>query len=158
MKTGSTSKAGFCLSATATRNKIHMIAVVMASESSKTRVKEASQLLDYGFSNCQMIKDVTTKKEIGKITVEKGEQEEVQYKNKIVSQILDIKNSTGKIKKKIQIYKIKAPVKKGQCVGKILYMRGNKVIKTEEINAERAIKKADFLSQMKKICLRYFQI
>ena len=75
-----------------------------------------------------------------------------------MSQILDIKNSTGKIKKKIQIYKIKAPVKKGQCVGKILYMRGNKVIKTEEINAERAIKKADFLSQMKKICLRYFQI
>ena len=120
MKTGSTSKAGFCLSATATRNKIHMIAVVMASESSKTRVKEASQLLDYGFSNCQMIKDVTTKKEIGKITVEKGEQEEVQYKNKIVSQILDIKNSTDKIKKKIQIYKIKAPVKKGQCIGKIL--------------------------------------
>lgn len=158
MKTGSTSKAGFCLSATATRNKIHMIAVVMASESSKTRVKEASQLLDYGFSNCQMIKDVTTKKEIGKITVEKGEQEEVQYKNKIVSQILDIKNSTDKIKKKIQIYKIKAPVKKGQCIGKILYMRGNKVIKTEEINAKTSIKKADFFSQIKKICLRYFQI
>ena len=158
MKTGSTSKAGFCLSATATRNKIHMIAVVMASESSKTRVKEASQLLDYGFSNCQMIKDVTTKKEIGKITVEKGEQEEVQYKNKIVSQILEIKNSTDKIKKKIQIYKIKAPVKKGQCIGKILYMRGNKVIKTEEINAKTSIKKADFFSQIKKICLRYFQI
>lgn len=158
MKTGSTSKAGFCLSATATRNKIHMIAVVMASESSKTRVKEASQLLDYGFSNCQMIKDVTTKKEIGKITVEKGEQEEVQYKNKIVSQILDIKNSTGKIKKKIQIYKIEAPVKKGQCVGKIVYLRGNKVIKAEEIKAKTSIKKADFFSQIKKISLRYFQI
>lgn len=158
MKTGSTSKAGFCLSATATRNKIHMIAVVMASESSKTRVSEASQLLDYGFSNCQMIKDVTTKKEIGKILVEKGEQEEVQYKNKIVSQILDIKNSTDKIKKKIKIYKIKAPVKKGQCVGKILYMRGNKVIREEKIKAKTSIKKADFFSQIKKISLRYFQI
>ena len=158
MKTGSTSKAGFCLSATATRNKIHMIAVVMASESSKTRVKEASQLLDYGFSNCQMIKDVTTKKEIGKITVEKGEQEEVQYKNKIVSQILDIKNSTDKIKKKIKIYKIKAPVKKGQCVGNIVYSRRNKVIKTEQIKALTSIKKADFFSEIKKISVQYFLI
>lgn len=158
MKTGSTSKAGFCLSATATRNKIHMIAVVMASQSSKTRVSEASQLLDYGFSNCQMIKDVTTKKEIGKILVEKGEQEEVQYKNKIVSQILDIKNSTDKIKKKIKIYKIKAPVKKGQCVGNIVYSRRNKVIKTEQIKALASIKKADFFSEIKKISVQYFLI
>lgn len=158
MKTGSTSKAGFCLSATATRNKMHMIAVVMASESSKTRVSEASKLLDYGFSNCQMIKDVTTKKEIGKILVEKGEQEEVQYKNKIVSQILDIKNSTDKIKKKIKIYKIKAPVKKGQCVGNIVYSRRNKVIKTEQIKALTSIKKADFFSEIKKISVQYFLI
>lgn len=158
MKTGSTSKAGFCLSATATRNKIPMIAVVMASESSKTRVKEASQLLDYGFSNCQMIEDVTTKKEIGKIVVEKGEQEEVKYKNKTVSQILDIKNGTGKIKKRIKIYKIKAPVKKGQCVGKIVYLRNNKVVKTEKIKAEESIKKADIFSQIKKISSQYFLI
>lgn len=158
MKTGSTSKAGFCLSATATRNKMHMIAVVMASESSKTRVSETSKLLDYGFSNCQMIKDVTTKKEIGKILVEKGEQEEVQYKNKIVSQILDIKNSTDKIKKKIKIYKIKAPVKKGQCVGNIVYSRRNKVIKTEQIKALTSIKKADFFSEIKKISVQYFLI
>ena len=158
MKTGSTSKAGFCLSATATRNKIHMIAVVMASESSKTRVKEASQLLDHGFSNCQMIKDVTTKKEIGKINVEKGEENEIRYKNKIVSQVLDIKNSADKIKKKIKIYKIKAPVKKGQCVGKIVYSRKNKVIKTEEIEALTSIKKADFFSEIKKISIQYFLI
>lgn len=158
MKTGSTSKAGFCLSATATRNKIHMIAVVMASESSKTRVSEASQLLDYGFSNCQMIKDVTTKKEIGKIMVDKGQQDEISYKNKIVSQILDIKNSADKIKKKIQIYKIKAPVKKGQCVGKIIYSRKNKVIKAEEIKALKSIKKADFFFGLRKIFVHYFLI
>ena len=158
MKTGSTRKAGFCLSATATRNKIHMIAVVMASESSKTRLSEASQLLDYGFSNCQMIKDITTKKEIGKIIVRKGEKDKVQYKNKIVLQILDIKNSTGKIKKKIQIYKITAPVKKGQCVGKILYLRDNKVIRSEQIKALESIKKADFFSEIKKISAHYFLI
>ena len=158
MKTGSTGKAGFCLSATATRNKIHMIAVVMASESSKTRIKEASSLLDYGFSNCQMIKNVTTKKEIGKIPIKKGEQDEVQYKNKITSKLLDIKNSTGKIKKRIKIYDIEAPVKKGQCVGNIIYYRENKVIKIEKIKAETDIKKADFFWQIKKISNQYFLI
>ena len=63
MKTGSTGEAGFCLSATATRNKIHMIAVVMGCESSKARIKDARTLLDYGFSNCQRIHSETTRKE-----------------------------------------------------------------------------------------------
>ena len=158
MKTGSTSKAGFCLSATATRNKIHMIAVVMASESSKTRIKEASSLLDYGFSNCQMITDTTTSKEIGKIAVQKGEQEQVSCDKKIKTQILDIKNSTQKVKKKIKIYPVKAPVKKGQCVGEIWYLRGNKIIKKEKIKAQEAVKKADIFSQIQKIACRYFLI
>ena len=158
MKTGSTSKAKFCLSATATRKKIHMIAVVMASESSKTRVKEASKLLDYGFANCQMIKDITTKKEIGKITVQKGEEDEILYQDKIETQILDIKNSTGKIKKRIKIYKLKAPVQKGSSIGEIRYLRGNKVIKMKKIKAEKSIEKVDIFSQIKKISSRYFLI
>lgn len=158
MKTGSTSKAGFCLSATATRNKIHMIAVVMGSESSKTRIKEASALLDHGFSNCHMIKDTTTKKEIGKIPVQKGEEDEVFYQDKIETQILDIKNSTGKIKKRIKIYKVKAPIKKGSIVGEIRYLRGDKLIKIQKIKAERSIKKANIFSQMKKISSQYFLI
>lgn len=157
MKTGSTSKAGFCLSATATRNKIHMIAVVMDSESSKTRVKEASELLDHGFSNCRMLKDITTKKEIGKILIKGGEEEKVTYKNKVLSQVLDIKSDTDKIKKRIKIYQVKAPVKKGDRVGEILYLRGNKIIKREEIKAERSVKKQSFLSLTKKIITCYFQ-
>lgn len=158
MKTGSTSKAGFCLSATATRNKIHMIAVVMGSESSKTRIKEASALLDHGFSNCHMIKDTTTKKEIGKIPVQKGEEDEVFYQDKIETQILDIKNSTGKIKKRIKIYKVKAPLKKGSIVGEIRYLRDDKLIKIQKIKAEKSIKKANIFSQMKKISSQYFLI
>lgn len=158
MKTGSTSKAKFCLSATATRKKIHMIAVVMASDSSKTRIKEAAELLDYGFANCQMLKDVTTKKEIGKITVQKGVEDEVFYQDKITAQILDIKNSTGKIKKRIKIYKLKAPVQKGSSIGEIRYLRGDKVIKIKKIKAERSVKKADIFSQIKKISSKYFLI
>ena len=158
MKTGSTSKAGFCLSATATRNKIHMIAVVMDSESSKTRIKEASMLLDHGFSNCRMLRDITTKKEIGKILIKGGKEEKVTYKNKVLSQVLDIKSDTDKIKKRIKIYQVKAPVKKGDRVGEILYLRGDKIIKRREwIKAEKSVKKQSFLSLAKKIATRYFQ-
>ena len=57
LKTGSTSKAGFCLSATATRNDISLIAVVMGCESSKARIAASSALLDYGFSVCHLYTD-----------------------------------------------------------------------------------------------------
>ena len=107
MKTGSTGKAGFCLSATATRNKIHMIAVVMGCESSKTRIKDASNLLDYGFSNCQRIRSETTRKEIGKILVQKGQKAEVDCQKKITADLIDIKTQKGKMIKKIKIDSVK---------------------------------------------------
>lgn len=158
MKTGSTGKAGFCLSATATRNKIHMIAVVMGSESSKTRMKDASMLLDYGFSNCQRMRIETTRKEIGKIPVEKGQKSDVSCQKKIITDLVDIKTKPGKVSKRIKIYSVKAPVRKGQVIGEVQYIKGGKIIHKEKILAEETIKKADFLTQIQKISSRYFLV
>ena len=151
MKTGSTGKAGFCLSATATRNKIHMIAVVMGCESSKARIKDARILLDYGFSNCQRIHSETTRKEIGRIPVQKGQRSEVSCQEKVTADLIDIKTQKGKIVKKIKIDSVKAPVKKGQKIGEIQYSKGNIMIHKEKILAQETINKADFLTQIKKI-------
>lgn len=158
MKTGSTGKAGFCLSATATRNKIHMIAVVMGCESSKTRIKDASTLLDYGFSNCQRIRSETTRKEIGKIPVQKGQRSEVSCQEKITADLIDIKTQKGKIIKKIKIDAVKAPVKKGQKIGEIQYIKDGIMIHKEKIIAQETIKKANFLTQIQKISAQYFLI
>ena len=158
MKTGSTGKAGFCLSATATRNKIHMIAVVMGCESSKTRIKDASNLLDYGFSNCQRIRSETTRKEIGKILVQKGQKAEVDCQKKITADLIDIKTQKGKMIKKIKIDSVKAPVKKGQKIGEIQYIKDGIMIHKEKIIAQENIKKADFLTQIQKISAQYFLI
>ena len=158
MKTGSTGKAGFCLSATATRNKIHMIAVVMGSESSKARIKDARTLLDYGFSNCQRIHSETTRKEIGRIPVQKGQRSEVSCQEKVTADLIDIKTQKGKIVKKIKIDSVKAPVKKGQKIGEIQYSKGNIMIHKEKILAQETINKADFLTQIKKISTQYFLI
>ena len=153
MKTGSTGKAGFCLSATATRNKIHMIAVVMGCESSKARIKDARTLLDYGFSNCQRIHSETTRKEIGRIPVQKGQRSEVSCQEKVTADLIDIKTQKGKIVKKIKIDSVKAPVKKGQKIGEIQYSKGNIMIHKEKILAQETINKADFLTQIKKFHL-----
>lgn len=158
MKTGSTSKAGFCLSATVTRGQIHMIAVVMGSESSKARIKDAKTLLDYGFSNCQLIRSETTKKEIGKIKVIKGEKEEVKYPEKITTKLINIKNQKGKIKKKIKIYSLEAPVKKGQMIGEIQYIQDGRLLKKVKIRAKSNVQKATFLSGIQKISMQYFLI
>ena len=158
MKTGSTGKAGFCLSATATRNKIHMIAVVMGCESSKARIKDARTLLDYGFSNCQRIHSETTRKEIGRILVQKGQRSEVSCQEKVTADLIDIKTQKGKIVKKIKIDSVKAPVKKGQKIGEIQYSKGNIMIHKEKILAQETINKADFLTQIKKISTQYFLI
>lgn len=156
LKTGSTSTAKFCLSATATRNGIDLIAVVMASDDSKTRIKDASALLDYGFSNCQVTEDVTTSKEIGKIPVEKGKKETVSYPEKINTKITRIKSDGGKLKKKIKIKTVKAPVKKGQSVGKIIYKDGNKIAAETEIKASESIGKMDYLSSLRRVAGEYF--
>ncbi len=156
LKTGSTSTAKFCLSATATRNGIDLIAVVMASDDSKTRIKDASALLDYGFSNCQVTEDVTTSKEIGKIPVEKGKKETVSYPEKINTKITRIKSDGGKLKKEIKIKTVKAPVKKGQSVGKIIYKDGNKIAAETEIKASESIGKMDYLSSLRRVAGEYF--
>ena len=71
LKTGSTSKAGFCLSATAERNSLKLISVVMAAPDYKARLKDAAALLDYGFSRCSIYED-NTPESLPAIPVKRG--------------------------------------------------------------------------------------
>lgn len=156
LKTGSTSVAKFCLSATATRNGVNMIAVVMASDDSKTRVKDASALLDYGFANCQVITDTTTSKEIGKIKVLKGRKDEVIYENPIKTKIVLVKESRKNITKEIRTESLTAPVKKGQIVGSIVYKNKKKTLGVKEIKAVEVVGKMDYFTSLKRIFGQYF--
>lgn len=156
LKTGSTSTAKFCLSATATRNGVDMIAVVMASDDSKTRMKDASALLDYGFANCQVMEDVTTSKEIGKIKVRKGKKENISYTDNIKAKIINIKGNQKNIKKEIKTKSLTAPVKKGQTIGTIIYKNGKEILEKKEIKASENIEKMDYLTSLWRITEQYF--
>src|SRR5699024_646887 len=78
LKTGSTSKAKFCLSATAERNGVKLIAVVMGCPDSKARVRDASKLLDYGFANCVIYEDTKSIESLPDVMVSQGMEKKVK--------------------------------------------------------------------------------
>ena len=121
LKTGSTSKAKYCLSATASRNGISLTAVVMASPDPKKRFNEAASLLDYGFSLCRNYSEKTSKVLPSKIKIAGGRKKYLSSCTKSNFKYILIKNeSSEKISRKVYLKKnLTAPVKKGENIGKI---------------------------------------
>lgn len=151
LKTGSTGEAKFCVSATAEKNEVELIAVVMAAEDSKKRFKDAVTLLNYGFGKCQLYTDKEPPK-LKKVKVMNGvkEKAEVVY-NDTFSYLdttgADLKGITAKIEMKKEI---KAPVKKGDVLGGLVYELSGKEIGRIDIVAAKEVKKAGFFDYLKK--------
>lgn len=149
LKTGSTSKAKFCLSATAKKDDIEMIAVVMAEPDSKTRVKDAIAMLNYGFGKCSRYSDG---KVLGKrvyADVVKGTEKKVEGEVKDGFQYIDVEGADlSAIEKKAKLEKVKAPVKKGAVIGKVIYSLNGEPIGEVNITAKDKVKKMTFLTAL----------
>ncbi len=155
LKTGSHSKAKNCISATAKRNNLRLIAVILGAPDSNTRFIEAAKLLDYGFENYDSVPIIEQGEIVDVLTVEKGKEPSV---NLIAERNLTILIEKGKkddIKKEIQILpKISAPVKKGQELGKIIiYDKDDNKIEEVNLIAEKDIDKANIFFITKKLFL-----
>lgn len=157
LKTGSTSKALFNLSATATRNDLELIAVVMKAPTSKIRQQEASQLLDYGFANYSNIALAKEGEVIKNIRVIKGVKENVDAVIKNNVDILCKKGEEKSITKNINLKEeINAPLKKGDVIGKVEYIKDKKVVKEANIICSETIEKITVLDMYKKMLKRLF--
>ncbi len=154
LKTGSTSKAGFCLSATAERNHISLIAVVMACQSAKERVKDCASLLDYGFSLCKVYTDKQPPA-LSSVSIHNGTKEMLSCKyDKNFSYVFTSEINPDKIQKKVIFQKnLSAPIKKNQVVGKLEYSYHEKNIGSVSILASHSVKKATYLDYLKKLIL-----
>ena len=152
LKTGSTGDAKFCVSATGEKNGIELIAVVMAAENSKERFADAVKLLNYGFGRCQLYTDEETEG-IKPVKVEGGVEETVSVQRKEAFSYLDTEGADlNNIEKKIEMKKkIKAPLKKGDTVGHIIYSLDGNEIGRSELIAGKSVKKAGFLDFLKKV-------
>ena len=157
LKTGSTSKALFCISASAHKNDMNLIAVILGAKNPKKRFGEAAKLLDYGFMNYQIIKCEPAGTIKAKIKVYKGEEDQVNIaiKNQVSSVIKKNKNQ-DKITSEIKVkHEINAPVRKNSKVGEIIYFINQKEIGKSDLVVTRDIKKASLSKIINKLLNRW---
>lgn len=150
LKTGSTSKAKYCLSASGKKDNIELVAVVMAAPDFKVRFSEARTMLEYGFSKCSLYVDDSAEK--FKIKVKGGTKSAILGSNKVdFSYLFTNKENLSKVKKEsVYAKKINAPIKKGEIIGMTTYYYENKAIGNTDIIALESMKKAGFDFYLKK--------
>lgn len=153
LKTGSTSKAKFCISATATKNKISLIAVVMGCPDSKSRIKDVSAMFDYGFANVAIYEDENPLDDMKEVEILGGETDTVKLKQPdSFSQALLKDDMTKEITKKIRLTEgLEAPVQKNEIIGEVEYLMDDKTIGIVPIRAAEKVKKMTYLHALKKV-------
>lgn len=142
LKTGSTSKAGFCVSATAERDGVSLVCVIMGAESSDERNRAAASLLDWGFANYGVFEH--TPKELENLKVMGGVADSVPIKYDAFSFVTE-KGSAGKIQYKIELPEyISAPVKAGDEVGEVVFTLDGKEIGRTPVYADGEAERIGF--------------
>ncbi len=142
LKTGSTSKAKFCISATAKRDDMHLIAVVMGSPTRDIRNEEAKKLLDYGFANYGVFKESGT--DMADLPVLGGVQDVCRVRSNDISILVDKTKLSGITKKVNLPEELAAPIQKGEKIGTISYYAGEDLIGECDIYATENIEKISF--------------
>lgn len=159
LKTGSTSIALYNLSASATRDELSLIAVVMKAPTSELRFQNAKKILDYGFKNFSYTKRANKGDVIANINVSKGLQNNVNAIINCDTGILTKKGREGEIVQNIQLEKnILAPVQKDQKLGTIEFKLNEQIVATVDIVAENTVEKQNFSSITSYIYKSWFTL
>lgn len=158
LKTGSTGKAKYCLSASANRNGMDMIAVVMGNPNPLQRFVEAAKLLDYGFANCNLFIDDHKELVIEPVKVKKGLEETIEGKPNGEFHYLCLTNTNpDEIKKEVtMVEEITAPIEEGSKLGEIVYTYNGKKIGSVDIVAVKQVKEAKFKDYLGKVIQKFF--
>ena len=150
LKTGYTGNAGYCLTATALRNGMRLISVVMGSETSEGRSNDTIELLDYGFNTYKLNTIFNKDINLGSIKIINGKKDEVKLK--LLSDVVDLNSIDDDFKYdyKLNVKDIEAPVNVGDIVGKLDLYRDGKKIKSYDITVKESVKKANLWDYYKK--------
>lgn len=153
LKTGSTSQAKFCLSATATRNDISLIAVVMACPDSKNRIADVTAMLDYGFANVTVFEDDNPLDDLKMADISGGEKSTVSIQKAESFTYTMLKDESGtEITKNIRILdNLQAPVKENEIIGEVDYQLNGEVIGSVPIRAGEDVKEKTYLFSLKTL-------
>jgi len=156
LKTGSTSKAKFCVSATARKDNMDMIAVVMGAEEGKVRFNEAKALLSYGFNISDVYID-ENKEVLPSLVLENGLQDAVSLNYAEEFRYLDTKgNDLSKVEKSIQLPDaVQAPVEQGSKAGEAVYSLNGTVLGTVDILFAESVEKAEYKDYLYRIFMDF---
>ncbi len=151
LKTGHTDAAGYCLAATAKRNDLRLIAIVLGEKDSKIRNTETMSLLDYGFNNVKLKRILDKGTVVKKIKVTKALKDVVKVKVKNNLNVVENVDSNNKnYKFNVKVDEINIPIKKNTTVGKIEVLYKGKLVSTGELTVDENIEKSSYLDLYRK--------
>ena len=156
LKTGSTSNAGFCVSATAEKDGVELIAVIMGADNSKDRFQDAVKLLDYGFGKCTFYVDDA--KNVAEVPVTGGIQEEVSAHMAGEFHYVDTTGADlSQIRRKVEVRKgLRAPVGKGDPAGEMVYYLNGKEIGRQKLVASENVGRMRYTDALERAMDRFF--
>lgn len=145
LKTGTTSNAGFCVSATASRDGLNLVAVVLGSDTSEHRFQTAEYLIDKGFAEYSSRKIKIDKNKLTPVKINNGKQKSIIPSFSDTQNIV-LPKDNGKLKYDFKIKKeVNAPVKKGDNLGSVKVISNGKTVKVIPLYADRGVDKVNFM-------------
>ena len=150
LKTGFTKNAGYCLTATAKRNNMRLISVVMNEPTTEKRSSDTIKLLNYGFANYKIKVVMPKDQDLGSIEIKNGKKETVGIKITEDATNLESISDNKKYGFNINVDKIKAPIKVGDIIGKLEITIDGSVKKEIPITVKEDVKKANIWDLYKR--------
>lgn len=145
VKTGTTSKAGYCVSASAKRDGMELVAVVLGSDNSTERFEDAKKLLNWGFANYTVYQPTVDTSLITNVNVLYGKENIISPVTKEIKPILIKKGAEDKITQRVDIcLDVEAPVEKGQKLGTVYFETDGKVIASCPIISENFVERRNW--------------
>lgn len=152
LKTGTTSKAGCCVSASAARDGLHLIAVVLGSETSDARFQSARKMLDWGFANYESVQLTVDGTQIPAVTVLHGMTDSIQPKIPSGKTVLLEKGKSTAVTQEIDLAaSVEAPVEAGQLLGRVVFRSDGKTVCTYDLITETAVARLTFAEAFRRV-------
>ncbi|MCH5303603.1 MAG: D-alanyl-D-alanine carboxypeptidase [Ruminococcus sp.] len=153
LKTGTTDDAGCCMSASAERDGLSLIAVVLGCDTGTARFADSAALLDYGFANYTVEKLTLPKKATADVKVKGGMGDTLFLRCENPGSMIVSRSSGEKLITECKVKKeLQAPIKAGDTIGEVNYYSGKELLKSCKITAKNTIEKMTFSSVMSAVC------
>lgn len=156
LKTGYTTKAKHCISATATRGNLRLIAVIMGAPTSQTRFKEAEKLLNYGFARYTSVVIAKEDDIVNQVKIAKGKEKTVNIRPERDVTVLVEKGKENTLEREVKLPEfVNAPVKEGQKIGELIVKQEGEIVERVNLVAQKTIEKAGLLETLWRMMIEW---